>query len=229
MTDATTKQGATPEPKRHTRTKTTEDWIREARLLIGNACEDPVIASRLECFGYDAARLTAGMGLHDELSALILRQRAEYGQRYEATEAASAAWAKADEAYLRAIGVARIALRDHRRPRSAMMVDGPRNRSLTGWLAQAEAFYGNLLSDPEAMADMGRFGYTAEALRLEQGLVNDISVKYGKSRREAGEAQGATRERDHKMDELARWVSDFRAIAKLALKDTPEKLKALGI
>jgi hypothetical protein len=31
------------------------------------------------------------------------------------------------------------------------------------------------------------------------------------------------------MDELAHWVSDFRAIAKLALKDSPDKLKVLGI
>ncbi len=110
-----------------------------------------------------------------------------------------------------------------------MMVDGPRNRSLPGWLKQAEAFYGNLLGDSEALADMTRYGYSAESLKKEQALLKELSVREAASRKEQGEALGFTRERDRKLDELARWVSDLRSISKLAFKEEPAKLKILGI
>jgi hypothetical protein len=228
MSDAKVEQGTKGTQPRH-RWKSPDEWMRETRLIIANAGSDAAIAARLASFGYDAARLATGQALYDEVAALVLRQKEEYGQRFEATEHFGEAWKKADEAYTAALKVARIALRDRTRSRSAMMVDGPRNRSLPGWLKQAEAFYGNLLGDPEALADMARFGYTADSLKAEQALLKDISAKDAASRKELGEALGFTKERDRKMDELARWVSDLRAIAKLAFKGSPDKLKILGI
>ncbi len=76
---------------------------------------------------------------------------------------------------------------------------------------------------------MARFGDRLESLQLEQSLVRELSDKLAASRKEWGEAQGFTKERDRKMDELAHWVSDFRAICKLAFKAAPDKLKVLGI
>lgn len=46
---------------------------------------------------------------------------------------------------------------------------------------------------------------------------------------ETGEAQAATQARDKKLDELAKWVSDLRAVAKVALADDPQQLEKLGI
>jgi hypothetical protein len=110
-----------------------------------------------------------------------------------------------------------------------MMVDGPRNKSLSGWLKQAEAFYASLLKDPEALADMARFRYTPQSLRQDQALLAELSAKATLALKEKGEAFDSTRERDRQLDEAARWVSDLRAICKLALKASPGKLKALGI
>lgn len=229
MSDSKVTVDAKAAARKKTPVKTPEEWISDTRVLLKNAQGDADIAAALVRFGYDSARIAAGVALSDELAALSLRQKAEYGQRYDATGASAEAWRKASDAYMTALKVARIALRDRAGPRSAMMVDGPRNNSHSGWIQQAEAFYGNLLADKEAQADMARFGYKLESLQLEQGLVKDLSDKLAASRKEWGEAQGFTRERDRKLDELAHWVSDFRAICKLAFKAAPDKLKILGI
>lgn len=52
------------------------------------------------------------------------------------------------------------------------------------------------------------------------------------SRRErlqkTGEAQDATQKRDDVRRALRTWVTDFRAIARVALRDEPQLLEALG-
>ena len=227
MAETQAKQEAATRPA--ARKKPKEDFIQEALFIIGNAKADPEIAAAIAEFGYDAAKLDEGEALIARLVELASSQRAEYGQRYDATQATSETWKKAEEAYGRALKVARIALRDRRGARSAMMVDGPRNKSLTGWLHQAEAFYAGLFKDPEALAEMSRFRYTPQSLQRDQALLAELSRTATMALKEKGEAFDSTRERDRKLDEVARWISDLRSICKLALKDSPGKLRALGI
>jgi hypothetical protein len=228
MSDETTKKDGTG-TKRKAASRTKDDWLRSTRILVENSGIGTEIGAALQPFGYTATRLAEGRTLLDEAEALTLKQKSEYGQRYEATEAMSRAWKNADDAYLRDLKIARIALRDRTRARSAMMVDGPRNNSISGWLAQTNAFYGNLFNDEAALAAMAGFGRTLEALKADWDLVRDIEAKDAASRKESGEARGSTMARDKKVDELARWASDLRAIAKIAFASDPAKLKTLGI
>jgi hypothetical protein len=48
-------------------------------------------------------------------------------------------------------------------------------------------------------------------------------------KKETGEAQEATEMRDKALDNLAKWISNFRAVAKVALEDNPQQLEKLGI
>ena len=47
--------------------------------------------------------------------------------------------------------------------------------------------------------------------------------------KEKGEAQAATKARDAAIDELQDWLSDYLAIAKVALEDNPQLLEGLGV
>jgi hypothetical protein len=47
--------------------------------------------------------------------------------------------------------------------------------------------------------------------------------------KEKGEAQAATQTRDQALDALQEWLSDYLAIAKVALEDNPQLLEALGV
>jgi hypothetical protein len=76
---------------------------------------------------------------------------------------------------------------------------------------------------------MTKFGYTTDKLNNEYTLVKDVADKNLTQKKETGEAQQATELRDKKIDELDKWISDFRSIAKVALSDTPQKLEKLGI
>lgn len=64
------------------------DFLQETRVLIGNSQTLPEVAVALAEFGYDAARWTEGTGLLQTAETLVLAQKKEYGEQYEATEAA---------------------------------------------------------------------------------------------------------------------------------------------
>ena len=62
-----------------------------------------------------------------------------------------------------------------------------------------------------------------------QQLVNDAEAAYAKQRKELGEAQDATEERDAAADSLPNWFSDYVGIARVALEDKPQYLEIMGI
>jgi len=98
-----------------------------------------------------------------------------------------------------------------------------------GWLDQASSLYANLESDEKLLQKMAQFGYTAQKIRGEEALLDALREKIQLQAKETGEAQSATRERDKKIKELDSYVSNLRAIAKVAFYDSPQELEKLGI
>ena len=108
------------------------------------------------------------------------------------------------------------------------MLSGERKRTLSGWLEQAVAFYTNLVGDADLMAAMGNFGYDQARLQAEGALVQAVVEANLAQEKEKGEAQDATKQRDAKLDEMDVWMSDFKAIAQVALEKNPQWLEKLG-
>ena len=49
------------------------------------------------------------------------------------------------------------------------------------------------------------------------------------AKREMGEAQQSTADRNAILDELEAWLADFYGVAKLALRDKPDSLQKMGL
>ena len=55
------------------------------------------------------------------------------------------------------------------------------------------------------------------------------SIKAANLVQEKGEAQAATKRRDAALDAMQDWLSDYLAIAKVALEEEPQLLEGLGV
>jgi len=203
--------------------------LNQYDLMISNALEDADIAAKLAIYLYTQERILEGKGKLDVTKELNERQRKEYGEQYEASEEVGKARKAVEKSYMDSLEIARIAFRANTSARTALCLEGRRKETLGAWLDQVTAFYNGVLGNPDWIAAMGNFGYTAEKLQTEKALVDAVLAARHKQKIETGEAQAATEERDAKMEEIDDWIADFRKIAVIALKDNPQWLEKLGI
>ncbi len=202
--------------------------LSDAQIAIDGALADKGIRAAIEIFSYDEAKLQAGRTLYQEAQDLVNKQKAEYGDQYEATETVQAAWNEANTAYMRTLKIARVVFKGDTKARGALLLGGTRKSTISGWTQQVTPFYANILNDPDRLAAMAVFGYDQAKLEAEQALLQVVSEASVAQRKEMGEAQEATKLRDAKMDELDEWMSDFKAVARVALEDNPQWMEKLG-
>lgn len=209
-------------------TKSIAQRLLEAEVAINNTLGNAAILDAVAAFGYDQAKLQAAYTLHQEALALNETQAREYGEQYEATQAVQQAWDEAGRAYSAALKIARIAFRNNQAARNALGLSGVRKQSLSGWLDQARRFYNNLLRSPDFIAAMTPYSYDQTKLEAEAAMVQTVATASEAQDKERGEAQEATQVRDAKLDELDQWLADYKAIAHIALADSPQQLEQLG-
>jgi hypothetical protein len=191
--------------------------------------KNPEIQEKLIPFGYTPKRMGEGKGLLDRVTRLMTTQVEERSDQLIATGELGKFRISAYADYMVTLKVTRVAFVGQPELLQRFNATGKRNKSLSGWLRDARIFYTNLLNSPDALTVMAGFGYSAEKLEIELQNVNAVEDLHSRQLSEKSGAQQATLERDKAFDELAKWYSSFRAIARIALYDKPQLLEALGI
>jgi hypothetical protein len=210
-------------------TGTISQFIEASKVIIENARQVPEVTAVLAGYGYDDARLAVGARLWADAESLVRRQAKEYGEQHQAGADTEKARTQAESAYMKALKVARVAFSEDAMASAALKLNGPRKQSLSGWMDQAATFYSNLGEGSTLAQGLLRFGYTAQKLQAEAALIEELRSKLQAQARETGEAQAATVERDAKLRELDSWVSELRAIARVAFYESPQELEKLGL
>ncbi len=200
-----------------------------AQVAIDGVAADSEIQAVLNLYGYDVAEMTAAKTLYEQAQTLTNAQKTEYGEQHEATENFLKAWEVANAAYMRSLQLARVALKKNAKAQTSLGLMGDRLRSFSGWAGQALLFYDGLLENPDLLAQMSQFGYDTAEVQAELALVKAAHAANTTQEKEKGEAEDATIARDTAMDELDEWMSDFRAVSKIALANVGQKYEALGL
>ncbi|MEQ6121592.1 hypothetical protein [Reichenbachiella sp. MALMAid0571] len=211
------------------KTNTIDARMLNAQVAIDNALGNDTIKAALALFGYDEAKLNEGQALYEDASGKQNKQKQEYGEQYQATDALDAAMSAANAVYMRHVKIARIALRAQRGVAQALDLDGRRKQTYSGWINQASVFYTNALADAGIKTALAQFGITDQALTDALAAIKDVEAKLAAQLKEKGEAQDATKVRDEAFEELQDWMSDFVAISRIALENDPQLLEVLGI
>ena len=167
--------------------------------------------------------------LYNQAAAAQLAQAAKVGEQISASAAVKNAWDTAQKSYIRLVKIARIAFKRDAGICTQLALSGRRQRTLSGWMAQATQFYKNALASEAILTGFKEFGITQQ--QLQAGLAELKAVKAANLVQEKakGDAQDATKKRDVALDALQAWLSDFLAIARIALEDQPQLLEGLGL
>jgi hypothetical protein len=206
-----------------------EEILYEAGLCINNSLSDAKIMNAVSPMGYTETKLNEGAALLQEATVLVETQKKEYGEVDEARNSFEAGRKAAHKTYMDMIHIGRVAFKDDVKATSTLDLNGRRARTLSGWLKQTLGFYRAVMANDEWKAAFAVYGQTEEKLSTQVAAIEKVARASEAVKKEMGDAQNATLERDMKLEELAEWVSDYEVIARIALADNPQLLEKLGI
>ena len=208
--------------------RSVDQRIHDGKLAVNNARNNAEIMELLDPFNLDDQRLGEGDQICDEAHDLATEQKAEQGQKRLMSEKVSKCADEARCAYKQASKIAKIKFRKDPDAFIALELHGRRKPSLAGWSAQGLRFYDNALANDNYIGRMSYYGYTQEKLEAERELVIKLRKAMAEREVENSQAKEATAKRNAKVDEMDEWISDFKAVAKMALKNKPHLLDELG-
>lgn len=200
-----------------------------AKTALENAKNVAPVSASLALFGYDTTKLDEGMALYHATNDLNEKQKREYGEQFQATDALQVARAELKTLYTRHLKIGRIALRNDRGAEESMQMGGRRKKTLSGFLKQVNAFYTNALNTQSVQDALAQFNITTEVLTEGKAKADEVVTLYHAQLKEMGEAQQTTQERDEAIDALEDWMSDFIAIARIALEGQQQYLEVMGV
>lgn len=214
---------------RHMKTKAIAAQTKQFETAINNALKNAAIKAAVLPYGFTVARLNAGKTRLNAAVAAIDNATALAGEKQFATANVKDAFKTAKGAYQDLAKVARAIFQNQPAHLTALSLDEAMPRGMDAFALSAHTlFNAGEYTDPIRDA-LEANGYDGGKLSTEGAKIAAF-----KDAREAqatcvGQAEQAKSEQSAALKALRDWSMAFRKIARVALKDTPQLLEALGI
>ncbi len=185
------------------RNQTLQDEMQSHHTLIENTLNTPAILDEVTIYGYTIEKINEGKTLLDETTLLFTSWEKEIVEKVNATAEFNQLRDTIDKQFARDIKLARVALReDPTLLRSHLGVKGLRSSVYTEWKTQVNQFYSNALGNENIKAKLTTLNITEESMSSQLTQLSTLEELYLTQKKEIGEAQAATEERDKKLLEL---------------------------
>lgn len=198
--------------------------------LINNTISDPEILAGVAVYGYTPQKLNIGKVLLDKTAELIVKQGDENVEQTHANNEFKYQRIKINKQFIKYRKLARIALAEA--PlllRINLGVNGEPSDTYADWISELEQFYDNALKSSEIMNAFAEYNIATKTLEAEQAEIAIMKSLKLNQKKEMGEAQMATKERDKKIVELDKWAGIYKKVVTITFEDQPQILEKLGI
>jgi len=211
--------------KKETEVQTLEDY----RIALENAVNQTEIATTMAEFGYDATKIAEGKQF---LEATVLAYNTNK-QEDDETVASRSDFDNKKAALTKTYAMqrkkAKIVFRNDEVILKKLDLTGAVPKAYASWLQLLKTFYNGIQSDPAIQSKLTVLQLTSED--VSNGLVAITELETARSLylKEIGESQDATKAKDQAFELIDKWMMDFNAVARIAMKDRPQLLEALGL
>lgn len=211
------------------RTKLTDaETLELYRVSLDNVEIQPEIATTMAEFGYDTTLIAEGKTLLTETRQSFDFNETEDDETSEAYASFKTLKESLEETYSMHRKKAKIIFRNDSKTKDKLAVSGILPTSYIKWLEVVKKFYSVATKDAGIQAKLVRLKLTADDLTVANSLVSDLEAARAEYLREKGESQDATKAKDAAFAKMDDWMSEFYAVAKIALEDSPQLLESLG-
>ena len=202
--------------------------IQNYGVLFKNAKFESVLAGELAEYGYDAATIEQGEVLYNTLLEKYNTNKTESAQETTAYAVFDTALENTQAIYSTDRKKAKIVFKDQPDVLKNLQLKGiapVRNATLIDTM---RLFYETLNNYPELQTPLQRLKITPQHVTNQLENIKQTQQAYADYIREKGESQQATQDKNKAFDAVAKWVSEFYAVAKIALEDQPQLLESVA-
>ncbi len=204
--------------------------LLEIRTFIEYGMFMPEMITRLSPFGFDPKEMIRG---RDLLDATHLEQERynKYAQKSILTcDNFSIKFNEIYEEFAKHRGRAKVAFRNNEYIlNDYLAVNKLQSVKYIDWIAAAKRFYRNALGSREVIFAFYKVLVSEDDLRKTLSDIDELDRLRIKQEFEKGQSKIHTEIRNKKFSELKEWYNEALSIARIALKDVPHLLEALGI
>jgi len=211
------------------RTQSEAATLERYRVALENAETQSEIATIMAEFGYDTALIEEGKNL-------FTQTRQVYDMNVKEDDETSQAYSNFTEkrnsladTYSLHRKKAKVIFRKEAEIMKRLSLDGTIPAAYVSWLETVKKFYTEVLADTALQTKLSRLKITVEDLNAANTLIGELETARAVYMKEKGESQDATKQKDAIFAQLDDWMSEFYAVARIALEDNIQLLEALGV
>jgi len=209
--------------------KTEAEVLETSRIRFENTKNQPIIAENMAKYGYNEAKLTEGAKLLETAEGTYNFKKQEDHETKEINEHFKALKTSINTMYSKHREIAKIAYKKEPDVLLRLDINGKMPEGYVKWVETIKTFYVTSIGDQKIQAKLATLAVTGEELNKQKTDLEQLEHDRADYVREKGESQDATSQKDNAFDDLKEWMSEFKAVAKIALADHPQLLEALRI
>lgn len=203
--------------------------LEQYRVTFVNAESQTQISTSLAEYGYDSTKMQIGKALYDQT---IIAYNSNKNETEESIAAHSVFDGKKNELasiYSSHRKKAKVVFRNDPVTADKLEITGSLPKAYIKWLATARTFYTVAIADIDIQTKLSQLKITLDDLNATNALFPEVEALRAAYLKEKGESQDATSIKDNAFIKLDNWMSEFYAVAKIAMEDSPQLLEALGL
>ncbi|MBI9055457.1 MAG: hypothetical protein JEY96_16665 [Bacteroidales bacterium] len=203
--------------------------LERYRVALENVEAQAEIATIMSEFGYDATLIEVGKQLFTKTRQAYDLNVKEDDETSEAYSNYKAKMKQMEDTYSLHRKKAKVIFRKDLQIMKRLVLDGSVPKSYVRWLEIVKKFYAEMQSDTELQTKIARLKVTADDLNATSALLTELESARAEYLKEKGESQDATEQKDSTFANLDDWMSEFYAVARIALEDNIQLLESLGV
>ena len=202
--------------------------LEQYRVSLENVENQPEIAATMTEYGYDTALITEGKTLLSETRQAFDLNVTEDDETSEMYATFKLLKANLENTYTLDRKKAKVIFRNDQKTLDKLGITGSMPRAYVKWLEVVKKFYSVAEKDNQIQTKLLRLKIAAEDITATITLIGELETARAEYLREKGESQDATKAKDAAFEKMDDWMSEFYAVAKIALEDSPQLLESLG-
>jgi hypothetical protein len=202
--------------------------LERYRIALENATNQSSIYTILSEFGYDKSALSEGKKVYDETLNAYDSNKKETNEASVVYRNFSAESEALFNAYFLHRKKARVIFRKEPEILIRLGVNGRQRTTYVKLMENVRRFYSEITADEDLQKSLLRLKVTAEEIQQAQEKISTVEQLRADYLKEKGESQDATQQKDEAFSKMDDWMSEFYAVARIAMEDNPQLLESLG-